>query len=386
MQPYQANDGQHHSWREKAPVFVLGCPRSGTTYLYDAILSSGNFAVFLAESEVFSLVGAAFGSLKSETNRRKMVDVWLQSDHFKRSGLNADELREEVISNCRSGGDFLRIVMERIAERQGVARWADNTPSHLLYMPQIKAAFPNALFIHILRDGRDNATSAHRIGWQADYGRFPWDRRHGLLVSAALWDWMVQKGRKFGRSLGADYLEVRYEDLVEHPRETFKVLGEFIHHDLDYDRIQQNALGTVRKPNSSFTATAGTKNGPSQNHGSSDSFKPIGRWKQLKDPDTERMEAMLAPRLAELGYDFNRSARIDFTAWRIRVFYHFYREIKHMLKSGPFGEFFVARDRLKPGYLDRKASYWKSNGSEQHQGKLPIAGASETARLEEPSV
>ena len=47
--------------RSKAPVFVLGCPRSGTTLLYHMLLSAGNFAVYRAESQVFNLLEPRFG-------------------------------------------------------------------------------------------------------------------------------------------------------------------------------------------------------------------------------------------------------------------------------------------------------------------------------------
>jgi hypothetical protein len=341
--------------RAKAPVFVVGCPRSGTTFLYDTILSSGNFAVFLTESDVFNRIAPVFGDsrLRLKANRVKLMDMWLQSDHFKKTGLNPGEISAEILSNCRNAGDFLRIVMERTAQKQGVERWAENTPSHLLCIPRIKATIPDALFIHIIRDGRDVATSLDHLGWPFEF-RCPWDRGHGLLVSALFWEWMVRKGRKDGRRLGADYLEVRYEDLVHRPMETLKVLSEFIRHDLNYERIQRNAIGTVNRPNSSFNGAA-----------RSDTFKPIGRWKGLEGVETERLEALLAPLLKELGYGANRStgldstaSRLDFTAWRMRAFYRVYRELKWELKRSPLGRFLTCMDRFEPGFLDRDAAYW----------------------------
>src|SRR5271165_2730316 len=49
--------------RAKAPVFVLGCPRSGTTVLYHMLLSAGNFAVYRVESNAINLIEPAFGDL-----------------------------------------------------------------------------------------------------------------------------------------------------------------------------------------------------------------------------------------------------------------------------------------------------------------------------------
>jgi len=338
--------------RSRAPVFVLGCSRSGTTLLYHTILSAGNFAVYQSESDVFNVIAPAFGDLRSKANRAKMMGAWLKSDHFNRSGLDADDIRKEVLSDCSNAGDFLRIVMGRIAQKQGVERWADNTPTHLLHIRQIKATIPNALIIHIIRDGRDVAMSLDRLGWGWVGHHFPWDRNHGLLVSALYWEWIVRKGREVGRELGSDYLEVRYEELVQRPRETLSVLSDFIHHDLNYERIQQSGIGAVRKPTSAFSGIA-----------RGDNFNPVGRWKGLKGAEAERMEALLAPLLRELGYQVSSDAKLDFTAWRLRVFYLAYRELKQLIKQSPAGRFVISREILRPGYLDRVLSRWEAPSS-----------------------
>ncbi len=72
------------------------------------------------------------------------------------------------------------------------------------------------------------------------------------MVAGVYWEWMVNKGRKDGRDLGADYTEVRFEELVGSPQETLARLGSFIDHDLDYDRIQKVGIGSVSAPNTSF--------------------------------------------------------------------------------------------------------------------------------------
>src|SRR5208337_3631990 len=142
----------------------------------------------------------------------------------------------------RNAGDFLRFVMEAIARKQGVARWAESTPLHMLYLPLIKKVIPDALVIHIIRDGRDVTASLDRIGWIRP---LPWDRTRAFLVPAIFWRWIVSRGRRSGQALGGDYMEVHYEDRVHEPREALARIGQFIEHDRDYDRIQQRALGSL---------------------------------------------------------------------------------------------------------------------------------------------
>lgn len=159
--------------RSRAPVFVLGCGRSGTKFLYHTLLSAGGFAVYHAESNAFNLLGLRFGNLAISGNRRQLLDEYYTSKLFHRTGLDPIDIDKRVMEDCRNTGDFLRIVMEAIARKQGVNRWAESTPLHILFLPLIKKVIPDALVVHIIRDGRDVTASLHRIGWIRP---LPWDR------------------------------------------------------------------------------------------------------------------------------------------------------------------------------------------------------------------
>lgn len=315
----------HSGKRSKAPVFVLGCPRSGTTVLYHMLLSAGDFAVYRAESNVFNLLVPRFRGMRSATERKKLLNTWLKSKLFRVSGLDAREIGDKIIAECEGGGDFLRIVMEEIARKQGTARWAECTPDHLLYMEEIKRQIPEALFIHIIRDGRDVALSYAQQGWSYP---LPWDRNERLGVAGLYWEWVVRKGREQGRRLGADYHEVRFEDLVATPRPTLSRLGEFVEQDLDYDRIQRAAIGSVRQPNTSFAAA------------SNESFDPVARWKtKMSDEQVAAFEALLGDFLKELGYELASAGhrQASLRASRLRTTYLAMFEAKHQLKATPLG-------------------------------------------------
>src|SRR5882757_1605252 len=87
--------------RRKAPVFVLGCPRSGTTVLYHMLLSAGDFAVYRTESNVFNLLVPRFGGMRSAADRKALLDVWLRSKLFRVSGLDAREITAKIMAECR---------------------------------------------------------------------------------------------------------------------------------------------------------------------------------------------------------------------------------------------------------------------------------------------
>src|ERR1700722_1044491 len=159
-----ASGGAQSNARSRVPVFVVGCPRSGTTLLYHMLLSAGNFAIYRTESNVLNLLEPRFGDLSVERNKRRLLDAWFESKLFTASGLNKEEIAAKIMADCRNGGDFLRIVMSEITRKQGVQRWADTTPEHLLYLHRLKETIPGALVIHVSRDGRDVALSMDKLG------------------------------------------------------------------------------------------------------------------------------------------------------------------------------------------------------------------------------
>ncbi|PYV58613.1 MAG: hypothetical protein DMG98_07460, partial [Acidobacteria bacterium] len=90
--------------RSKAPVFVIGCGRSGTTLLYHMLLSSGNFAIYRTESNVLNLLEPRFGDLSKARNKRRLLEAWYRSRLYTLSGLDKAGLEARVMAECSNGG------------------------------------------------------------------------------------------------------------------------------------------------------------------------------------------------------------------------------------------------------------------------------------------
>jgi hypothetical protein len=277
--------------RSRRPVFVVGCHRSGTNLLYDTMLSAGGFAIYRGYLPVYKMLIPRFGHPSHPGNRKKIVDAWMRSKGFARSGLDATNISGKLMAECRSGGDFIRIVMDEIAQQQGVHRWAVYDPDNVLHIPRIRADFPDALFVHIVRDGRDIALSLMKMG---EFRPFPWNRKpRGLLETALYWQWTVRTGRGHGRQIPMNYIELHYEDLVADPERTLAALGQFLDHDLDYGKIHNTGLGRLRESNSSFRNEAG----PGQTN-------PVNRWKsRLSSHEVATLESLVGRSLEEFGYE-----------------------------------------------------------------------------------
>src|SRR5579863_3190506 len=307
--------------RSRRPVFVMGCHRSGTNLLYDTLLSAGGFAVYRGLLPIYKILIPRFGHPENPASRRKIVDTFLGSKGFARSGLQASDLSSKLMEHGRTGGDFLRIIMGEIAAKQSATRWAVYDPDNVLHVARIKVDLPDALFVHIIRDGRDIALSLMKMG---GFRPFPGSRKPPSLLETALyWEWMVRRGRQAGRQIPQNYIEIHYEELVTQPRATLARLGEFLAHDLDYDRIQRTGLGRLRESNSSFLGDA------------KESQNPVNRWKEkLSQQQVVELEALIGPTLVDFGYPLTLDAQrgSSFRGRFLAAFYPGFLSAKHWLK------------------------------------------------------
>lgn len=306
----------------KAPVFIVGCPRSGTSFLYHLLLSAGGFAEFHTQMNVYDVLEPIYGDLGTFKNKKAAIAEWLRSKAFRVSGLDAAAIEAEILEECHGASDFLRIIMEEIARKQGVDRWIDSTPTNVPHMLRIHQDFPDALFIHIIRDPRDVALSLDKRGWSRP---LPWDKKKSLLAAGLYWEWIVRKGRQLGARLAPKYLEVRYEGLVREPGRNLAALGEFIHHDLNYERIQQASVGSVKNPLTSFTEDL-----------QQGQFSPVGRWRS-KFPENQlaEFEGLVGSYMAETGYEVASGAETvtrAFGSKAMRALYPTYYEWKQWAK------------------------------------------------------
>jgi hypothetical protein len=307
----------------KAPVFIVGCPRSGTSFLYHLLLSAGGFAEFHTQMNVYDVLEPIFGDLGVPKNRKAAIEEWLQSKAFRVSGLDAADIKAKILADCHGASDFLRIIMEEIACKQGVDRWIDSTPTNVPHMLRIHRDFPEAQFIHIIRDPRDVALSLDKRGWSRP---LPWDKKSSLVAAGLYWEWIVRKGRRLGRMVAPRYMEVRYEDLVQKPQEALAAIGACSDQELNYDRIQQASIGSVKEPLTAF------KEDLQQGR-----FTPVGRWKdKFPAEQLAQFEALMGEYIQELGYalsDDHAVGNHSLAKARKRLTYAAYYESKQWAKT-----------------------------------------------------
>lgn len=213
------------------PIFIVGCPRSGTTLLQYMLRSHPRISLPTGESHFFVALHRnrnQYGDLRKPENiRRVLEDMHTRNREFLETDFHGIRFEVEPMTKLihQKGSstipEILSTIYQENARGEGKERWGDKTPWYLLHMPLILEMFPNAQFIHIIRDGRDVALSLL-------------NRRHvfgvyNILIAAEYWAGYLEKGQKLGTQLGASiYHEVRYEDLLKNPKATLKRICHFL--------------------------------------------------------------------------------------------------------------------------------------------------------------
>lgn len=203
------------------PVFVVGMNGSGTTMLLDCLGRHPSLYAFPRETRLIPYLIArvdSFGDLRVDANLERLWDQVRNLAVFSQANGGASvPLPPDWRARERSLAAVLDGVFGYFAARAGKQRWCEKTPQHVQHLPALAEQFPNARFIHVVRDGRDCAVSFHRR----------WLRQPELTIFR--WKKVVAGGRVAGQRLGPDrYLEVRYEDLTAEPEISLRRLCEFL--------------------------------------------------------------------------------------------------------------------------------------------------------------
>ena len=181
-----------------APIFVIGSPRSGTTLLRLLLdshprISCGEETHFLRD--LGAIVGRHWDLLATYGFERRW---WLERMAAFYAGFQS-----------------------AVLARDGKARWAEKDPTYTLILDLIDELFPDAVYVHLVRDGHDVVASF----------RDRWGYRSALRAARTEWARYVRSARSLGGRLPPErFLEVRYERLVADPepeaRRLFDFLGE----------------------------------------------------------------------------------------------------------------------------------------------------------------
>ncbi|MEJ7708146.1 MAG: sulfotransferase [Nocardioidaceae bacterium] len=246
---------------------MVGCQRSGTTVLRLMLdshsqISCGPETRFLEDME------------------RIVSTDW---NRLARFGFDQEDWLRRIAA-------FFGGIHQDYAASRGKQRWADKSPRYALHMDFIARIFPDAQFVHVIRDARDVAVSHRkRFGYRS------------CVTSAVKWPRYIAAARASAARLQPGrYHELRYDDLVGDAEKTLRELLEFLGEEwepqiLEFDKTPHDVSDRYQVQLSSRQASAKTEDAVYRSR--------IGAYRRELDP-MMRTFIWLTSRseLRQLGY------------------------------------------------------------------------------------
>ena len=264
------------------PIFIVGAPCSGTNIFYRTFAKHPDLAWIsnITKKVPSSLWLTRFIMLFRNDHRpTEANNVW------QKFANNGDESlgREDASAAARK---YLNSVLQNNLQIFNKPRFINKCPGNSVRIEFLKEIFPDAVFIHIIRDGRAAAYSIMRSRLEhsgAYWSVKPPDWQSLLelpLIDACALQWkmtvesILQSAKNLPRG---QYMEVKYEEFVARPSEIFELAGakcDLIWHG---DLLQKITTGMENR-----------------------NFK----WQnELQDADKNTLNVLLGDSLRQLGYE-----------------------------------------------------------------------------------
>nr|PZN47305.1 MAG: sulfotransferase [Actinomycetota bacterium] len=278
------------------PIFIIGCPRSGTTLLQLMLHSHPRIAV---APETRFVIPAYFhrkvyGDMREPENRRRLAQ-WIatgKGTKFHELGLDRDEFVTAAVHAPGSLGSVIGTAFAEYARRFGKPRWGDKRPSYFQHVGTLRRMFPDAQFIHLIRDGRDCVASLKEMPWY----------RGNVYTAVANWADAIDFGRRHAAELPKDaYFELRYEDLTADPEGALRALCTFLGEEYDPAmRDQREVASQAVPPHKVWHRNTHREVNRSR----------VGSWANRLEPwEVSLCETVLGERLTALGYELSGAPR-----------------------------------------------------------------------------
>jgi hypothetical protein len=273
------------------PLIVLGVSRSGTTLLRVVLDRSPGIAI-PDESFFVPLLARRHGRT---LDVERFLDDVARIPTIRDWGLSSGDVAPRLEAGMPTGG-AIAAIFEAYADRAGKPRWGDKTPMYMRHLPLLERLFPDARYVHLLRDGRDAALSFLEMP-QGTFTR-TWAHPRTVGRFACLWRKEVKAARALGRRVGTGrYHEVRYEALVSRPEHVVREICAFAEipfHPAMFDYA--GAVDVSAKPHQQRLLRPPTTG--------------VRSWREdMSAADTAAFERVAGDLLEELGYEVVSSDR-----------------------------------------------------------------------------
>lgn len=186
------------------PLFIIGCVRSGTTLVRDLLRRQSD--VICPEETHYYRFGDPF---RAPGYKNAVLKNATLKKHREIDGI-PEEVFETLLTKARNRAELMRAHVAHMAEVRGLSayRWFDKTPQNVYGLPLIRAEFPRARFLHLVRNPL-NVVASLKLGRVVKIS--------DIHAACNSWIEAVQIVHTCAPLLGNDLLEMRYEDITADP-------------------------------------------------------------------------------------------------------------------------------------------------------------------------
>lgn len=300
------------------PIFIVGCHRSGTTILYETLAKHPDLVCWTNASAFAPhmpiLANRIFSTVKDSDDKgvERFIKDGLNIAYYTPSeGIRIWELfspdkgdycLDETTDNPKME-EYIKLMIRKHLKHMGGSRFLNKNPDNSVRIRYLNKLFPDALFIHILRDGRAvcnslmkfrqaateffgpehrHATSGVKVKAWGDIQRY-W-REDPLYATGLVWKEVIETLERDSKYIEpARYLELRYEDFVVNPAEYLRKLIDFcqLRWDAEVEQVFNQETSKL---------SLGGRN---------DAWK-----KKLEPAQVERLLEVIGPKMRQYGYEF----------------------------------------------------------------------------------
>lgn len=226
--------------KTKNPVFIVGCPRSGTTLLQSLLSAHPQIASY-PESHFFLKL------FPKDNNWRRKIgiasrDAKPRFEAFLQE-IEHQEFQKYIPKFPTFAFQFVRAfikVLDTLTQQQGKSLWLEKTPMHLHHIEYIEKFIPEAKFIHIIRSGTDVVASLYEVTH-----KYPeaWSGERDIDTCISRWINDVKISLSYLDK--SNHILVRYEDLIKDTNLVIKELCNFI--GVEFVETMLNEYSTVAR-------------------------------------------------------------------------------------------------------------------------------------------
>jgi hypothetical protein len=263
---------------QSRPFFIIGCGRSGTTLLRTILNRHADIAIPLESLFIIDYLKAA-----ARHEISFLISMLMREPEISEWGIRP---QVEDFKGCQSISDVIIQLHQIYLQAEDKKSWGQKTPRFVRETALLLEHFPDALFIHVVRDPRAVVSSLIHS-----------NVHHSNAYHASLrWRMDVKKGLELEERHHRLVIRVHYEDLVRNPENTLRQILEFLNLVYDPAILQQDESSVAEYSMFYRNIHANLDRDPTDRY--------IDKWKdKLSSADIEVVEALTQVYMQRLGYE-----------------------------------------------------------------------------------